>query len=149
MRLEPMTDDRYRSYYSEQLNSYAVSIEKSGVPREEAVRRAKEGTDALLTRGLRTPGHHLLVAWNDDEEEVGHIWIKLTDNRAYVYDIAVPEHLRRRGFGRSIMELAQQWCRDQGATEIGLHVYAHNPGARSLYEQLGFTETGRLMNKPL
>jgi ribosomal protein S18 acetylase RimI-like enzyme/ketosteroid isomerase-like protein len=148
MRLEPMTEARYRTYYQEQLDSYADSIEKSGVPRDEAVRRAADDTARLLTEGLQSPGHHLLVAWNGDEE-IGHIWIKLTGKRAYVYDFGVPEHLRRRGYGRSTMELAEQWCRDQGADEIGLHVFAYNVGARSLYEQLGFEETGRLMNKKL
>ena len=28
-------------------------------------------------------------------------------------------------------------------TRIGLHVFAHNTAARALYEQLGFTGTGR------
>lgn len=148
MRLEPMTADRYRTYYEEALAFYAASLEKGGVPRDEAVRRAKEGTDSLLTDGLDTPDHHLLVAW-DEDEEVGHVWIKLTGKRAYVYDFGVPEHLRRRGFGRSTMELAEQWCREQGADEVGLHVYAYNAGARSLYEQAGFEETGRLMSKRL
>ncbi|MEV6846457.1 GNAT family N-acetyltransferase [Actinoplanes sp. NPDC051411] len=148
MRLEPMTEARYQTYYQEQLDSYATSVEKSGVPRDEAVRRSKRDSDRLLTEGRQTPDHHLLVAW-DGDEEVGHIWIKLTDRRAYVYDFGVPEHLRRQGYGRATMELAEQWCREQGATEIGLHVFAHNPGARRLYEQLGFQETGRLMDKRL
>jgi len=143
-----MTEDRYQTYETEQLEFYAESIEKSGVPHDEAIRRAKEDTGRLLTQGLHTPGHHFLVAW-DEDQEVGHLWIKLTGKRAYVYDFGVPPPLRRQGYGRSTMELAEQWCRDHGADEIGLHVFAHNPGARRLYEQLGFRETGRLMDKRL
>jgi ribosomal protein S18 acetylase RimI-like enzyme len=39
--------------------------------------------------------------------------------------------------------------RANGAATIGLHVFTHNHGARSLYEQLGYVETGRKMAKRL
>jgi GNAT superfamily N-acetyltransferase len=152
VRLEPMTEKRYETYRQEATDFYAQSIEGSGVTHDDAVREAEESTDKLLPEGVRTPGHHLFVAL-DGDEEIGHIWLNVTDKargrRAYVYDVGVRAEVRRRGYGRLIMQQAELWCRDNGVTEIGLHVYAHNPGARSLYEQLGFAETGRHMDKKL
>jgi GNAT superfamily N-acetyltransferase len=152
MRLEPMTEARFPAYSREQTDFYARSIQRGGVPRDEAIREAEESTARLLPQGLRTPGHHLFVAL-DGDEEVGHIWLKVSDKagvrRAFVYDVGVREDLRRQGYGRTTMQLAEQWCRDHGVTELGLHVFAYNVGARTLYEQLGFAETGRTMNKKL
>ncbi|WP_125806804.1 N-acetyltransferase [Actinoplanes sp. ATCC 53533] len=57
--------------------------------------------------------------------------------------------VRRRGYGRAIMLAAERWCHDNALRSIGLRVFAHNTGARALYEQLGFTETSRNMTKDL
>jgi ribosomal protein S18 acetylase RimI-like enzyme len=114
------------------------------------------GSAKLLPDGRLTPGHHFFVALerndeSDDEsdDEVGQIWLKLTGERAFAFHIGVRESFRRQGYGRAAMRLAEQWCRDRGITEIGLYVYAHNPGARTLYEELGFEETGRHLRKKL
>jgi ribosomal protein S18 acetylase RimI-like enzyme len=152
VRLEPMTEERYRAYRREATDFYARSIAASGVPEEQAAHEAERSTGKLLPEGLRTPGHHLLVAF-DGDDEVGHVWLQVTDERsgrhAHIFDFGVREALRRRGYGRSIMRATERWCRADGVTDIGLHVFAHNPGARHLYEQMGFTETGRNMNKRL
>ncbi|MER7443761.1 GNAT family N-acetyltransferase [Micromonospora avicenniae] len=68
---------------------------------------------------------------------------------AFVYNVAVEPDVRRQGYGRAIMLAAERWCRDNALTRIGLRVFAHNTGARALYEQLGFTETARNMAKDL
>ena len=77
------------------------------------------------------------------------LWLKLSHASAFVYNIAVEEDQRRKGYGRAIMAAGERWSRDHGAATIGLHVFSHNHGARALYEQLGYVETGRRLAKQL
>ena len=54
--------------------------------------------------------------------------------------IAVVDRARRRGLGRTLMLALLNEARGRGATEVFLEVRADNPGARALYESLGFAE---------
>ena len=60
---------------------------------------------------------------------------------AFVYDVEVDESQRRKGYGAAIMNAGALWCRDQGHPVLGLNVFAHNPGARALYDRLGYQVT--------
>jgi GNAT superfamily N-acetyltransferase len=72
---------------------------------------------------------------------VGTLWISTEHPMAFVYDIAVEESQRRRGYGEAIMNAGARWCRDRGHPALGLNVFAHNPGARALYDKLGYQVT--------
>ncbi|MCU1494550.1 MAG: sortase-like acyltransferase [Acidimicrobiaceae bacterium] len=47
------------------------------------------------------------------------------------------------------MLLAENLARANGATSIGLNVFAHNRVARDLYSSLGYRETSVQMRKEL
>jgi ribosomal protein S18 acetylase RimI-like enzyme len=147
-RLEPMTEDEYKPWRAEAEAHYAQSLVTSGQPAQDAARNAAHTYARLLPDEFATPDHHFWYAY-DGERRVGFLWIKVTDNAAFVYNIAVEPDVRRRGYGRAIMLAAERWCRENALARIGLHVFAHNTGARALYEQLGFTETGRNLAKEL
>jgi putative acetyltransferase len=59
--------------------------------------------------------------------------------------VATHARFARRGIGRALMaavvELADDWL---NLSRLGLVVFADNPGARTLYEQLGFEFEGTL-----
>lgn len=148
VRLEPMTEDQYKPWRAEAEAHYARSVAASGQSAEEAARTAAETYARLLPDEYATADHHFWHAY-DGDRRVGMLWIKVTHRAAFVYNVAVEPELRRRGYGRAIMLAAERWCAGNGLTRIGLHVFAHNAGARALYEQLGFTETGRNMAKDL
>jgi ribosomal protein S18 acetylase RimI-like enzyme len=63
--------------------------------------------------------------------------------RGYVglYDIYVDASCRRRGLGADICTAIMQAGKAQGCKNAYLQVLADNTGARSLYRQLGYTET--------
>lgn len=147
-RLEPMTEDEYRPWRAEAETHYAESAVASGRSPEAAARDSADTYTRLLPEERATPGHHFWYAY-DGDRRVGFLWIKVTHETAFIYNVAVEEDLRRRGYGRAIMLAAERWCHGNGLTRIGLHVFAHNAGARALYEQLGFLETGRNMAKDL
>ena len=148
VRLEPMTEEQFGPWRAEAEAHFAQSVAGSGVPAEAAAAEAAETYATLLPDGAATAGHHLWYAC-DGDRRVGFLWLKLTGRTAFVYNIAVEPDQRRRGYGRAIMAAGERWSRANGAATIGLHVFSHNHGARSLYEQLGYVETGRRMSKVL
>lgn len=148
VRLEPMTEDEYKPWRAEAEAHYVRSLAASGHSAGEAARDAADTYAQLLPGEFTTPGHHFWYAY-DGDRRVGFLWIKVTRDSAFVYNVAVEPDLRRRGYGRAIMLAAERWCRDNALTRIGLRVFAHNTGARALYEQLGFTETARNLAKDL
>jgi len=148
VRLEPMTEDQYKPWRAGAEAHYAQSVAASGQPARDAARTAAATYAQLLPDEFASPDHYFWYAC-DGDRRVGFLWVKVTNNTAFVYNVAVEPDVRRRGYGRAIMLAAERWCRDNALTRIGLHVFAHNVGARALYEQLGFAETGRNLAKDL
>ncbi len=60
--------------------------------------------------------------------------------QADIQTIAVAESARRAGLGRSLLNALIAEARTRGASEVFLEVRADNPGAKRLYETLGFEE---------
>lgn len=153
IRLEPMTDEQYARYREQAADDYAGSIAASGLlPPAEARTKAREDYARLLPDGRHTEGHRLWTGY-DGADEVGVLWLHFPQRsdglHAFVYNIEVHEHLRRRGYGRAMMRAAEQVCRDAGVVSIGLNVFGFNTGARALYERLGFEVTSVQMAKRL
>lgn len=59
-----------------------------------------------------------------------------------IQTIAVAPTARRRGLGRVFVQTLMAEAYRRGAQETFLEVRADNPGARALYESLGFTSIG-------
>ncbi len=57
---------------------------------------------------------------------------------AYLQSIMVSEPYRRLGIGKKLMEVAQQWARERGATEMRLDVWEFNQGTIRFYEEMGY-----------
>jgi ribosomal protein S18 acetylase RimI-like enzyme len=68
---------------------------------------------------------------------------------AVVDNLVVRRDLRRAGIGRALMERAEQWARQQGATEIDLTVFEFNADAIAFYRRLGYETRTRRMGKGL
>ena len=64
----------------------------------------------------------------------------LREPQADIQTIAVVRSDRRRGLGRVLMLRMIDEARDRGATQVFLEVRADNPGARAMYDSLGFEE---------
>jgi ribosomal protein S18 acetylase RimI-like enzyme len=153
VRLEPMTPEQYESWLPAAVEGYARQRSEAGLGSIDATReRAGKEFDALLPDGVATPGHHLLVAY-DDSRAVGTLWLHIHDGsgarRAFVYDVEVDESQRGRGHGRAIMTAGEEYAREQGASAIALNVFAQNEVARSLYDKLGYLVTNVNMQKEL
>jgi GNAT superfamily N-acetyltransferase len=96
-----------------------------------------------------------LVAWLDDVP-VGWVFVHRpgspeasararTLGVAEVQDLQVADGFRGRGFGRALLEAAEDAAEDAGWIAIGLEVTVanpHNDVARAMYERHGFRDAG-------
>lgn len=142
--------DRWRAHA---VRQYARDWISAGVPEDEALARSETVHAQLLPEGPATPGvrlHHL----HADGAEVGHLWVadretEAGEREAYVYDVEVAEAHRGRGHGRTLMLLAERIAHEAGHGAVGLHVFAGNTPAATLYASLGYRTTHRNFTKRL
>ena len=62
---------------------------------------------------------------------------------AFIDELYIAADHRGRGLGREALEIAQRYCRDQGARALHLEVERHRTAARELYRRIGFEDHDR------
>ena len=88
-------------------------------------------------------------------EPVGCLWLgegidqRSGAKQAYVFLLYVAAAHRRKGLGKAMMLLAQQWAQQQGYVQIGLQVFEDNQPALKLYEQMGYRPKARWLSLDL
>jgi ribosomal protein S18 acetylase RimI-like enzyme len=71
------------------------------------------------------------------------------DRHSYILALYVlPEH-RRQGIATALLHKAQDWAQARGDRQIGLQVFADNPGAIALYRKLGYQTHSLWLTKSL
>jgi ribosomal protein S18 acetylase RimI-like enzyme len=153
LRLRPMTDTEFALFRTRAVRDYAADKVKAGewLP-ERSEELAEAHTDQLLAEGARTPGMLLLMAEAEQDGPVGYAWLALTGpevDRAWIYDIAIDEEQRGKGYGRALLTALEQAADEHGCSSIGLNVFSGNDIARGLYERAGFRVTSMHMAKPV
>ncbi|MEO6510833.1 MAG: GNAT family N-acetyltransferase [Nocardioides sp.] len=140
--LRPMDAEEYDGYRAHLVTGYADDLFALGsFPDHAAALEASEqSTQELLPEGRDTPGQHLWSAY-DGDDPVGILWIHVEEPRAFIYDIEVHADRRRRGYGREVLDAGALAARELGAERLGLNVFGHNLGARTMYEQAGYDTT--------
>lgn len=69
------------------------------------------------------------------------MWVAPSGEASYVFDVAVAEEHRGRGYGRGLMLLAERTALAAGHRVLALHVFTDNTPALRLYESLGYRTT--------
>ena len=152
LQLRSMTGAEFETYRARLVPEYAASHVRAGnwTPGEAETLAARQ-VDDLLPAGPDTPGMLLLVASTSGGEPVGVVWVAL-DRRpgeAWIYDIEVNAEHRGKGYGRALLEAAEQEAARHGSKAIGLNVFGPNTVARRLYESSGYEITAINMRKDL
>ena len=153
--LRSMTPTEYEIFRTKLVREYAAAnVEAGRWSAEEGEEQSEIQTRALLPQGLDSPRVLLLIAENEEGEGVGHLWIGLDRHSgggggAWIYDIEVSENLRGQGYGRAILQGAEQETLRNGVSTIGLHVFGRNTVARTLYQSSGYEITSQQMQKEL
>lgn len=86
----------------------------------------------------RSPGHHArLLRYRGDP--IGVIRIDVLDGEATFRRVAIRADVQRRGHGRALLALAQEFAAAQGCGRLASHVA---PDAVPFYEKCGFSVAG-------
>lgn len=153
--LRPMTAQEFDVYLPWAKAGYAQEIEtNNGVPAEDAAELAEPSFRDLEALGVDTPGHQLWVATDPGTgARVGLLWLTTQQPRGlpamWIYDIYVEEPMRGKGYGRRLLEFAEEEARRAGVNRMELNVARDNARARALYESVGYREMSRQMYKTL
>lgn len=153
--LAPMRPEIYPSYLEPSIVGFAEECVIAGRwPEEGAVERSRDVFQSLLPRGVATPDNHLFeILAGEGGPTVGFLWLAIVERHgvrsAYVYDIVIHEAYRRRGHAKRALLALEPIVAALGFSSIGLHVFAHNPGAQALYRQIGYAVAGVNMLKRL
>ena len=153
--LVELGDAPYHGYRKDLVRVYAADKVRAGAwSQAEAEGRAARDVDGLLPEGPATQGHFLYSVRDDSTDaEVGIVWFALRDSgvgrSVWIYDIIIHENFRRKGYATRTLELIEDRARVLGARSVGLHVFGHNHGARTLYEKTGYNATSITMAKPV
>jgi ribosomal protein S18 acetylase RimI-like enzyme len=151
--LTPMRAEVFAAYLDSSVAGYAQdNIDAGRWPAEGAVERSRADFDDSLPQGLATPDNYLFEIQDGAlGATVGWfaVVVKHGLRSAFVYDLEVKSEYRRQGHAKRAFEALEARVTTLGLTSIGLHVFGHNPGAQSLYSQLGYTVTGINMIKQI
>ena len=121
--------------------AYAADKVASGQwSEEESLRLSKKEYEELLPQGLTTPDNFLYTIEDSDSNPVGVLWFavktRFNSRVAYVYDVEVWSHHRRKGHAYRAFCALEQEVKRLGLSGIALHVFGHNAEAQALYAKL-------------
>lgn len=60
------------------------------------------------------------------------------DKFAYIYEVVILPEYRSKGYGTSLIEMAEKWAKDRNLTSIELNALENNYSAKAFYENIGF-----------
>jgi ribosomal protein S18 acetylase RimI-like enzyme len=94
---------------------------------------ARKGPNAAVLLGRDSSGIVASVL-------VGH-----DGHRGWVYYVAVDPDCRNKGYGRVIMDAAEDWLRVHGIEKMQLMVRSDNTQVQAFYQSLGYLEQERIV----
>jgi ribosomal protein S18 acetylase RimI-like enzyme len=93
--------------------------------------------DIALAR--RRPNSTILIG-RDDGAIVATAMVGYDGHRGWVYYVATDPDRRAKGYGRAIMNAAEDWLRAAGVPKLQLLVRPENSGVAAFYQSIGFGE---------
>ncbi|MEV0222741.1 GNAT family N-acetyltransferase [Streptomyces sp. NPDC050704] len=147
-RGRPMTEAEFGSWMERANEDYVQDWTARGVPEAEARAKCEREQATSLPDGLSSEGMEFSVLEHEGTP-VGRLWLGSHDGWAFVYDVEADERYRGRGYGRSLLLLAEAQAIAVGRTGIRLNVFAGNAPAERLYDSLGYETTTHHLYKNL
>ena len=94
-------------------------------------------SDIALAR--RGPSSTILIG-RDSGAIVATAMVGHDGHRGWVYYVATDPDRRARGYGRAIMNAAEDWLRAAGIAKLQLLVRRENAGVAAFYQSIGYEE---------
>jgi GNAT superfamily N-acetyltransferase len=95
------------------------------------------------------------IAEDEASQRLGYVFAEASTDVvtlepcAYVTILAVIEAVEGRGVAARLMQVAEEWARQQGFRLICLDVFANNQRARAFYARQGYQDDSLRLAKPL
>jgi ribosomal protein S18 acetylase RimI-like enzyme len=89
----------------------------------------------------RRDDHSTVLVGVEDGRIVASAMVGEDGHRGWVYYVAIALERQRSGFGRIMMQAAEDWLIKRGVWKVQLLVRADNAKAARFYEQLGYRDT--------
>jgi len=86
-----------------------------------------------------------MLAGRDDSGIVASVLVGHDGHRGWVYYVAVDPDCRHKGYGRVIMDAAEDWLRARGIEKLQLMVRPDNSQVQAFYQSLGYLEQERII----
>ena len=99
---------------------------------------------ADLALARRGPNSTILIG-RDGDAIVATVMVGHDGHRGWVYYVATDPDRRARGFGRAIMNAAEDWLRAAGIAKLQLLVRRENAKAGAFYQSIGYAEAGTIV----
>jgi ribosomal protein S18 acetylase RimI-like enzyme len=93
--------------------------------------------DIALAR--RQPNSTVLIG-RADNAIVATVMVGYDGHRGWVYYVATDPDRRAKGYGRAIMNAAEEWLRAAGIAKLQLLVRRDNARAGAFYQSIGYAE---------
>jgi len=98
--------------------------------------------DVALAR--KGPNAAALVG-REDRKIVASVLVGHDGHRGWVYYVAVDPDCRHKGYGRIVMDSAEDWLRGHGIEKLQLMVRPDNNEVQAFYQSLGYFEQKRVV----
>jgi len=139
--------------HSRDVLEFQREIYETNFPGFQADERFLRDYGNDIRRSLNSPSEGLYVL-EDQGRACGFLWVSLISTLVdpcigYIRNIYVAPQLRGEGFGRWLLELAENWCRRHGVERISLDASCCNERAVSIYQRCGFDVVRVRMEKRL
>lgn len=155
IQLARLTQPEFEAYLERDIRLYAEENTRAGYWSEgEALQKSRQAHERLLPKGLDTPNHFLFAIQEGASGiTIGSLWLLADRERehptGFIFDLFVDEAFRRKGYAEQAMLALEDKAREMGLTSLELHVFAHNPIAFHLYQELGYEVKSLNMTKLL
>ena len=100
--------------------------------------------DADIALARRGPNSTVLIG-RDGGAIVAVAMVGHDGHRGWVYYVAVDPDARQKGYGRVIMDAAEDWLRGRGIEKLQLMVRPDNAQVQAFYQKLGYLEQQRIV----
>jgi predicted acetyltransferase len=118
VHLVAMTESEFADYFEILIRDYARDNVEAGYwEPADALELSRKATESLLSQKTKTPNHYIYVI-RDEDLRVGIVWIKANletaNKHGFIYDIAIDEDQRGKGYGKQAMLLIEGKAREMG-----------------------------------
>ena len=75
-----------------------------------------------------------------DEEYKGVKWLTPNENNKYIHRLCVDPAYQKNGYARSLLDFAENKCKDQNVTSIRLDTFSQNPRNLKFYKSRDYIQ---------